>query len=89
MSKPGSFGQYVKATRQQKKVSGRQLARKVGVANTTIIDIEDGAVPSPALFVDLIDALDLDITAAAQLIEPYKRLYDRIIAAQEGRDRHG
>jgi transcriptional regulator with XRE-family HTH domain len=89
MSKPGSFGQYVKATRQQKGVSGRQLAKLVGVANTTVIDIEDGAVPSPALFLDLIDALDLDITTASQLIEPYKRLYARIIAAREGRDRHG
>lgn len=89
MSKPESFGQYVTMKRQQHGWSARQLAKRLGVAPTTITRLENGSVPHPEHFIALIDALHLDLITAVHLIAPYKRLYDRIVAAQEGRDRHG
>ena len=80
--KPTSFSQYITTTRERKGYSERHLARLVGVANTTIIRIEQGSIPQPELLIGLIDALDLDVITAVRLIEPYKRLYERIITAQ-------
>jgi DNA-binding XRE family transcriptional regulator len=84
MRKPESFGEYVKLMREQRGMSGRQLAKQVGVANTTIMDIENGTVPQIKLFVDLIDALELNAITAANLLTPYRRLYQQITAVQKG-----
>ena len=85
MKKPESFGQYVKVMREQHGMSGRQLADRVGVANTTVMDIENGTIPQPNLFIALIDALELNVITAVKLAEPYRRIYERIIiATREG-----
>lgn len=83
MTKPTSFGQYVWAARQTKSYSDRQLGKQVGAAHTTISRIENGSIPEPDLFLSLVDALDLDVITAVQLIEPYRRIYERIMTALE------
>lgn len=82
----GSFGEYVTVAREQYGYSIRQLATQLGVAPSTISRLEDGSrtLPHPDLFLALVDALELDVTAAVRLVEPYHRLYKRIIAAPEG-----
>jgi transcriptional regulator with XRE-family HTH domain len=84
MRKPESFGEYVKLMREQRGISGRQLAKRVGVANTTILDIESGTVPKIELFVDLVDALELNAVIAANFLTPYQRLYEQISEAKKG-----
>jgi transcriptional regulator with XRE-family HTH domain len=83
MLKPETFGQYLTAALQQKGYSERHLATLVGVANSTIVRIKKGSIPEPDLFISIIDALDLDVITAVKLVEPYRRLHDRIIAAAE------
>jgi transcriptional regulator with XRE-family HTH domain len=85
MGKPETFGQYITRARQGKGYSERHLARLVGVANSTIVRIKNGSVPEPHLFLALVDALDLDVIAAVQLVEPYQRIYHRVVAALEER----
>lgn len=89
MQKPATFGDYVTAKREHEGYSRKGLARQLGVELTTISRIENGSTPGIDLFLGLVDALHLDLIAAVKLVEPYRRLYQRIIAAQEGRDRHG
>lgn len=83
MPKPESFGQYVWAARKDKGYSDRQLGKRIGAAHTTISRIENGSVPEPGLFLSLIDSLDLDIITAVTLIDPYRRIYQRIMTALE------
>jgi transcriptional regulator with XRE-family HTH domain len=83
MRKPKTFGQYVKTIREQRGMSGRQLAKQAKVANTTIMDIEKGSTPQPELFVSLIDTLELNAITAVKLLEPYRNIYERIITALE------
>ncbi|WP_103338773.1 helix-turn-helix domain-containing protein [Amycolatopsis sp. CA-126428] len=82
---PGTFGEYVGARRQQADYSKKRLAKQLGIELSTLTRIENGSVPGVDTFLALVDALNLDVIAAAQLIEPYRRLCDRIITAQEGR----
>jgi len=83
MKKPESFAHYVSTARQTKGYSDRQLGKLIGVAHTTIGRIENGSTPEPALFISLIDALDLDVITAVTLVEPYRRIYQRIMTALE------
>lgn len=83
MNAPESFGQYVRTARQTKGYSDRQLGKKVGKAHTTISRIENGSIPEPGLFLALVDALELDIITAVQLIGPYRRICQRIITDLE------
>ncbi|MGH3809362.1 MAG: helix-turn-helix domain-containing protein [Pseudonocardiaceae bacterium] len=83
MTEPESFGQYVWAARKAKGYSDRQLGKHVRAAHTTISRIENGSIPEPGLFLSLIDALDLDIITAVTLIDPYRRIYQRIVTALE------
>jgi transcriptional regulator with XRE-family HTH domain len=83
MRKPESFGEYVKLMREQRGTSGRQLAKRVNVANTTIIDIENGNTPKVDLFVRLVDALELDPITAANFMPPYRKLYEQILKSQK------
>jgi transcriptional regulator with XRE-family HTH domain len=85
MRKPESFGEYVKLMREQRGMSGRQLAKRVGVANTTITDIENGTVPKIELFVKLVDTLELNATTATNFLAPYRQLYQQIVKAQKDR----
>jgi transcriptional regulator with XRE-family HTH domain len=83
MIQPESFGQYVRIARQAKGYSDRQLGKQVGKAHTTISRVENGSIPEPGLFLALVDTLELDIVTAVQLIGPYRRIYQRIVAALE------
>jgi len=83
MDKPKAFGQYITMAREVKGYSDRELGKRVGAAHTTIGRIENGGIPKPGLFLSLIDALDLDVITAVTLIEPYRRIYQRIMAALE------
>lgn len=85
MRKPETFGQYLTQARQQKGYSERGLAKLVGVANSTIVRTKNGSIPEPDLFLSLIDALDLDVITAVQLVEPYRRIYQRIMTTLEAR----
>ena len=78
---PASFGDYLKAARTERGYSARQLAQQIGVNVTQITRYEDGTylLPPPDLLLTLIDALDLDIHTAVDLLEPYRRLFDRLI----------
>ncbi|MGH3871288.1 MAG: helix-turn-helix domain-containing protein [Pseudonocardiaceae bacterium] len=80
MRKPETFGEYITAALQQQGYSERQLSKRVGVANSTLVRIRNGSIPEPDLFISIIETLDLDVTIAAQLIDPYRRLYERIIS---------
>ncbi|RZS30519.1 helix-turn-helix protein [Herbihabitans rhizosphaerae] len=88
MKRPATFGEYVTMTRQQRGYSERHVARQVGVANTTISRIVNGSVPHPELFLALVDTLDLDIVLAVTLVEPYRRIVDRVMVAQKGKPGH-
>lgn len=81
MDAPASFGQYVTQGRQQQNVSAKKLAAHLGVALSTITRIERGSVPEVDLFLALVDALNLDVIAAVKLVEPYRRIYERIVRA--------
>lgn len=83
MRKPESFGEYVKLMREQRGMSGRQLAKDVGKANTTITDIENGTVPKIELFVKLVDALELNAITAVNFLPPYRQLYEQILKSQK------
>lgn len=84
MGTPRSFGDYVTAARERRGYSIRHVAAQVGVAPSTILRIEDGthALPHPDLFLALIDVLDLDITTAIRLVEPYGRLCAEVARRQ-------
>jgi transcriptional regulator with XRE-family HTH domain len=84
MRKPESFGEYVKLMREQRGMSGRQLAKNVGKANTTITDIENGTVPKIELFVKLVEALELNAITAVNFLPPYRQLYEQIRRSQKG-----
>jgi transcriptional regulator with XRE-family HTH domain len=80
MRKPETFGDYMTAVLQQKGYSERQLAKRIRVANSTLVRIRNGSIPEPDLFISIIDELDLNVTIAANLIDPYRRLYERILS---------
>lgn len=85
MSTPASFGEYVMQGRNRKSISAKKLAGQLGVALSTITRIEHGSIPEPDLFISIVDALDLDIITAVNLITPYRRIYQRIVTALEDR----
>jgi transcriptional regulator with XRE-family HTH domain len=80
-----TFGEYVMREREQRGYSAGQLGKRVGVATATITRIESGfiAVPTPEVLIALVDALELDMITAVMLVEPYRRLYERILTAVE------
>ena len=83
MKKPETFGAYIKAAREQRGESLRQLEKRCGVNNATISRMEDGliAVPTPDLLIALVDTLELDLITAIKLIQSYRRMYERIVTA--------
>ncbi|MGQ0717552.1 MAG: helix-turn-helix domain-containing protein [Pseudonocardiales bacterium] len=83
MKKPETFGEYVTAAREQKNISTKKLAKQLGKHTTTLGRVESGfiAVPTPDFFMDLVDALNLDIVTAMNLLEPYRRIYDGVANA--------
>jgi transcriptional regulator with XRE-family HTH domain len=83
MDTPASFGQYVTQGRQRHNISAKKLAIQLGVALSTITRIERGSIPEPNLFIALVDALNLNVITAVQLIEPYRCIYERIMTALE------
>lgn len=83
MRKPESFGDYVRLVREQRGMTGRQLAKKLGVVNTTVIDIENGNTPKIDLFVRLVDALELNPITAVNFLPSYRRLYEQILKSQK------
>ena len=87
MQKPESFGDYVKLMREQRGMSGRDLAKRVDVVNTTIIKVENGQMPKIDLFVRLVDALELDVISAVNFLPPYRQLYEQILKSQKGANR--
>lgn len=83
MRKPESFGDYVKLMREQRGMSGRELAKRVEVVNTTIMDIENGHAPKIDIFVKLVDVLELDAVTAARFLPSYRKLYEQILKSQK------
>lgn len=79
-----SFGDYVTTARERRDYSIRHVAAQVGVAPSTILRVEDGthALPHPDLFLALVETLDLDITTAIRLVEPYGRLCAEVARRQ-------
>lgn len=88
MRKPESFGDYVRLMREQRGMSGRELAKRVEVVNTTIIGVENGNMPKVDLFVKLVDALELDAITAVNFLAPYRRLYEQITTHLDRRNTH-
>ncbi|WP_370946972.1 helix-turn-helix domain-containing protein [Amycolatopsis sp. cg5] len=76
---PESFGTYLARTREERGLSLRQVAASCGVAATTIARIENGEyhLPNPELLLNLVDTLGLSLTAAVELLEPYRALCTR------------
>jgi transcriptional regulator with XRE-family HTH domain len=89
MNTPDTFGEYVTEARERQNFSKKHLAKQLGIELTTISRIESGSTPGIDTFLALVDALHLDLIAAIELIEPYKRLHDRITAQQERESPHG
>jgi transcriptional regulator with XRE-family HTH domain len=83
MKRPKTFGEYVTAAREQKGISAKKLAERIGKHTSTLGRVESGfiAVPTPDFFMDLVDALNLDIVTAMNLLEPYRRIYDGVVNA--------
>jgi transcriptional regulator with XRE-family HTH domain len=81
MEAPRTFGEYVTMAREQQGISAKKLAKQLGKHPTTLGRVESGfiAVPTPDYFMDIVDALDLDIITAVHLLEPYRRIHDCII----------
>jgi transcriptional regulator with XRE-family HTH domain len=87
MGAPRTFGEYVMMEQERQGVSLRQLAKQLGKHAATISRVEDGriAIPTPDYFMDLVEALNLDIVTAVNLLKPYRRIYDSILnATQKG-----
>ncbi len=88
MGPPRTFGEYVMMERERQGASLRQLAKQLGKHAATISRVEDGriAVPTPDYFMDLVEALNLDIVAAVNLLKPYRRICDSFVTAiQKGK----
>jgi transcriptional regulator with XRE-family HTH domain len=87
MGTPKTFGEYVTMAREEQGISAKKLAKRLGRHPTTLGRVESGfiAVPTPDYFMDLVDALNLDIVTAVNLLKPYRRIYDSILnAVQKG-----
>ncbi len=71
--------------REQRGISAKKLAKRLGKHPTTLGRVESGfiAVPTPDYFMDLVDALNLDIITAVNLLKPYRRIYDSILNATQ------
>lgn len=85
MEKPRTFGEYVAMTREQQGISAKKLAKQLNRHPSTLGRVESGfiAIPTPDYFMDLVDALNLDIVTAMNLLGPYKRIYDSITTATQ------
>jgi transcriptional regulator with XRE-family HTH domain len=83
MGTPKTFGEYMKAERERQGITLRKLAKRLGKHAATISRVEQGeiSIPTPDYFMDLVDALNLDITIAVRFLKPYQRIYDSIINA--------
>lgn len=69
------FGAYIRRAREEQGLSARALARLIGVNDTTILRIEQGAIeaPRPDLLTALARELDLplsDVFAMADYVAP-------------------
>jgi transcriptional regulator with XRE-family HTH domain len=83
-----TFGEYVMTERERQGISLRQLAKRLGKNAASISRVEDGsiAVPTPDYFMDLVEALNLDIVIATNLLKPYQRICDSFVnAIQKGK----
>ncbi|RSN40056.1 hypothetical protein DMC64_34545 [Amycolatopsis sp. WAC 04197] len=77
---PHTFGGYVADVRIERGLSAKKLAAQMGVSLSTITRIEAGtlALPGPVLLCALGDALAFDYPTAVGLLEPYRRLWQRL-----------
>jgi transcriptional regulator with XRE-family HTH domain len=83
ITRPLTFGDYVKEARERHDYSAHDLAALVGVAPSTIARIEYNtiATPGPERVLALIENLDLDPVIAVGLLEPYRRLTQKSLPA--------
>ncbi len=62
MMNGNKFGYFLKTTRLARNISGRELSRMAGIAQSTISDLEVGRRnPSPDLVYKICKALDIDV----------------------------
>ncbi|WP_410618561.1 helix-turn-helix domain-containing protein [Amycolatopsis sp. cmx-8-4] len=82
---PRTFGDYVAEVRTERGLSAKKLAAQMGVSLSTITRIEAGtlALPGPVLLCTLGDALNFDYPTAVGLLEPYRRLWQRLTATSD------
>jgi transcriptional regulator with XRE-family HTH domain len=82
-----SFGAYLAHTRTGAGYTAKALAAEVGIATSTITRLERGdmTVPGPDLLCKLGDFLRFDYATAVGLLEPYRRLWQRL----QGETTHG
>ncbi len=80
-----SFGAYVASVRAERGYSVRELGKRAGLAPSTVKRTEDGynQHPTPDVFLALVDALSLDLSTSVELVEPYRRLWQRFTAAHD------
>lgn len=78
---PRSLGEYVKAAREERGLSIRELTRRLDVEPTTVSRLENGTrtLPHPDLFMDLIVELDLNWRTALNLVPSYRRLWNGLV----------
>ena len=78
---PRSFGEYVKAAREERGLSIRELTRRLDVEPTTVSRLENGTrtLPHPDLFIGLIMKLELDWRTALNLVPSYRRLWNGLV----------
>lgn len=71
------FGEYIKYHRQEKKMSGRELARQAGIDTATLVRLEQGRykAPRPDTLKGIAHALDLPITDVFTMAD-YVPAYD-------------
>lgn len=81
--RPASFAAYITAAREERGYSLRHLARRLGVQPSTISRLESGTrtlLPTPDVFIGLIDELRLEWSTALSLVPPYDRLWRDLTA---------
>lgn len=83
MTPTRSFGDYLSAARQERGLSIREVARRIGVEPSAVSRLEDGTrgtLPRPELFLGLVRELGLHWATALEHVPPYARLWRDITA---------
>lgn len=84
------FGEYLRAAREERGYTIRELARRIGVEPSAVSRLEDGTrgtLPHPDLFLGLVRELGLRWATALDYVPPYARLWREITAL--ALDEHG